>query len=70
MDTPFKETILVRKDQFRSDNFQSIDTKARAVIEKAEPSDLLALAITMNSPFRVVEARIYSPAVFESLLCQ
>jgi hypothetical protein len=68
--TQFKETMLVRKDEFRSENFHSIEKKAQTVIDQAEAAEVLALTITMSSPFKVVDARKYTLEVFESLLSE
>lgn len=64
----FKKTILVRKDKYDPSNFETIVPDAEAEIKRAKSNDLLALDITMNSPLRVVKAKIYDRSVFEGIL--
>lgn len=64
----FKKTILVRKDRFDPTSFKEIAPEANKEIAKATNAQLLALDITMNSPFKVVGAKIYSREVFDNIL--
>lgn len=67
METNFKKTILVRKDKFDKANFNEIAPKAETEIARAKSDELLALYITVNSPLKVVDAKIYNRDVFESI---
>lgn len=64
----FRKTLLVRKDRFEPRNFADIAIAAETEIAKAEPNELLALTITMNSPIKVVDAKIYNRDVFDSII--
>ena len=59
---------LVKKSAFREDAFDSVDSKAKAVISAAGADQILALTITRNSPLKVAEARIFDKEVFEQIL--
>lgn len=61
---------LVKKGAFREGVFETIDEKAKVVIDSAQADQLLALTITRSSPLRVVDARIFNREVFESILSE
>lgn len=64
----FKRTTLMMREDFVASKFKTITEGAKKVIESAKPDQLLAITITMNSPFSVIDAKLYNFGVFEEIL--
>ncbi len=59
---------LVKKSTFRTEAFSNIESGARAVIDSAKDGDILALTLTVNSPLKIIQARIFNRDSFDDLL--
>jgi hypothetical protein len=60
---------FMRKSRFESmrDKFNEISPEADKVIKLANPSDILKLSLTFNSPTKVIDAEVFDEEKFIEL---